>query len=68
MPLVVAGHVGAAEEVKQVLFDYYPGAVAEKRLYGVVMWGAAAVRSVLETQPEVSTVCCLCGEGCGREG
>ena len=56
VPLAVAARVGAAEEVKQVLFEGHRGAVAEKALWDVVQWGEGAVRSVLEARPEVSRV------------
>ena len=54
VPLAVAARVGAAEEVKQVLFEAHRGAVAEKGLWDVVLWGEGVVRSVLEVRPEVS--------------
>jgi hypothetical protein len=53
VPLAIAGHVGAVEEVKQMLFEAHRGAVVEKGLCDVVMWGVGAVRRVLEAQPEV---------------
>ena len=56
LPLAVAACVGAAEEVKQVLFEGHRGAVAEKGLWDVVLWGEGAVRSVLNALPEVSRV------------
>ena len=39
-----------------MLFEGHRGAVAEKGLLDVVLWGEGAVRSVLEARPEVSRV------------
>ena len=65
LPLELAAHMGAADEVKQVLFEAHRDAVADKGLCDVLLWGEAAVRSVLEAQPEVSTDRCMCCDGCG---
>ena len=62
MPLAIAGHVGAAEEVKQALFEAHPGIAMGKELWDVVTWGAGAVRSVLEAQPEVRAPCLAIAE------
>ena len=47
--------MGAADEVKQVLFEAHRDAVADQGVCDVVLWGEGPVRSVLETQPEVTT-------------
>ena len=69
--LGVAARVGAAEEVKQVLFEAHRGAVSEKGLWDVMVSGEGAVRSVLEARPEVSIAGCMCfavGGWCGVVG
>ena len=57
MPLAIAGHVGAAEDVKRVLYEGHRDAVTGRGLWDVATWGVGAVRSVLEAQPEVSAPC-----------
>ena len=64
MALAVAARVGAAEEVKQVVFEAHRGAVSEKGLWDVIVSGERAVRSVLEARPEVSMAGCMCFAVC----
>ena len=65
LPLQLAAHVGAADEVKQVLFEAHRDAAPDKGLCDVLLWGEGAVRSVLVAQPEVSTDRAICCGGVG---
>ena len=54
MPLALAAALGAAEDVKQVLFEAHRVVVADKALWDIMLWGESAVRGLLEAQPEAA--------------